>query len=343
MASTIQTEDGDRLIGAGRDATFIDGSQLPSTAVGIFDLAANNYFADLDISGAPTPEAGTGVYCDPKAACGMAFRLGGALALESVNCHDNGAACIGGGGSANVTVDDLDCWGNGDAYSATPGFASAACIKRAAIYSSGGDTTVTNSYIHDNYWVGLWCDFCKYGLFDVEDSRIIHNGSNGIQWEMSGGWTSEDRALIKGNVIRDNNYRGNRPGAGLVISTANDVRVESNEFGGNHPAGVSILFSVGRNPPQPDASGVLVTDNAMHGDRVVGCGRTMLLKRLYFYRVQVGLALLVLVTLLFILVLIPRSRRLILFGIGGILAVFVVLTLLLVISHQAGATCLNNA
>lgn len=120
-------------------------------------------------------------------------------------------------------VDDLDRRGNGHAYSMTSSFRYAACIKRAAAYTAGNNTTVTNSYIHDNAWVGLWCDYCKYGLFDIENNRIIHNGSIGIQWEMSGGWTGDDRANIRNNVIQGNNYleaasfRG-----GIGISSAND-------------------------------------------------------------------------------------------------------------------------
>lgn len=88
--------------------------------------------------------------------------------------------------------------GNGNAYSMTSSFRYAACIKRAAAYTAGNNTTVTNSYIHDNAWVDLWCDYCKYGLFD---NRIIHKGSNAIQWEMSGGWTGDDCATILNNVI----------------------------------------------------------------------------------------------------------------------------------------------
>jgi Right handed beta helix region len=273
VSSTIKTDVGDRVIGAGRNATFIDGSGLPSTASGIFVTNSDNYFAHLDIFGAPTPAAGSGVHCSPNPECGKAFVLAGSsLTLRSVDCHHNGGNCIAGGGSHNLTVHRLNCWRNGNAYSMTSSFRYAACIKRAAAYEVGNSTTVTNSYIHDNAWTGIWCDHCKHGLFEIENSRIIHNGGNGIQWEMSGGWSADDQAIIHNNVIRRNNYRERDSWrGGIGISSANDILVVSNTFGRNRVAGVNIVFDDGRNPPQPDSRGVEIRDNAMNGDATAGC------------------------------------------------------------------------
>jgi hypothetical protein len=47
--------------------------------------------------------------------------------------------------------------------------------------------------VHDNPWVGIWCDYGMYGLFDIEDNCIIHNGSKRIQWEMRR--RSEERSI----------------------------------------------------------------------------------------------------------------------------------------------------
>jgi Right handed beta helix region len=272
VSSTINMDAGDRVIGSGRDATLIDGTRLSPTAPGIFITDSGNRFARLDIFGAPTPAAGSGVYCSPEPNCGKAFTIGGSsLTLRSVDCHNNGNSCISGGGSSNVTVKDLDCWNNGNRYSMTPDFRNASCIKRGFADTVGNNTTVIDSYIHDNAWVGLWCDFCKYGVFRVENSRIIHNGSNGIQWEMSGGWTTDDRAIIRNNVIRRNNYLGGSSRGGVGISTGNDITVDGNTFGHNRLAGVDITFDASRNPPQPDARGVVVSNNTMNGDATLGC------------------------------------------------------------------------
>jgi hypothetical protein len=273
VTSTIQTDAGDRVIGSGRNATLIDGTGVPPTAPGIFETDSGNHFAKLDIFGAPTPAAGSGVYCSPDPNCGKAFTTrGSSLRLRSVDCHNNGGACIAGGGSSNVTVKDLRCWHNGNPYSMTPDFRYASCIKRAYAETPGNDTTVVDSYIHDNAWVGVWCDFCKYGVFRVASSRIIHNGANGIQWEMSGGWTSDDRAALRNNVIHGNNYleeAGFRGGVG--ISTGNDITVDGNTFGNNRVAGVNVTFDASRNPPQPDSRGVVVSSNSMNGDAALGC------------------------------------------------------------------------
>jgi hypothetical protein len=342
VTSTIVTEAGDRVVGAGRGATFIDGTRLATTAVGIFDLAENDYFADLSIFGAPTPAAESGIYCDPEANCGAAFHFGGNLTLRSIDCYDNAGACLNGGGSGHVIINGLHCWGNGSAYSMDPSFAYAACVKRAAAYEPGNDTIVRNSYIHDNAWVGIWCDFCKYGFFDIENSRIVHNGSNGVQWEMSGGWTSSDHALIKDNIIRHNNFRENPVGGGVGISTANDITVVSNNFGGNRLAGISIVFTVSRNPPQPESTGVLIKDNSMHGDSILGCGAIHLVNQLYHFRLQVAFALLIVAALL-LAGFIVRRRRALMFGVGGVLGAVLVLVLIFVLFHHPVVTCLNNA
>jgi hypothetical protein len=89
---------------------------------------------------------------------------------------------------------------------------------------------------------------------------------------MSGGWTSEDRAVIRNNVIGGNNnlesasFRG-----GIGISTANDILVSGNTFNVNLVAGVNIIFSASRNPPQPDSRGVVVQNNTLNGGPIMGC------------------------------------------------------------------------
>ncbi|MDP9235052.1 MAG: right-handed parallel beta-helix repeat-containing protein [Actinomycetota bacterium] len=272
VRSPIITQKGDRLIGAGRDSTFIDGNRMDRTAEAIFVVENRTYFARFEIFGAPTPRVRSGRFCNPKPNCGRAFKYSGSrLTIRSVDCHDNGNNCIGGGGPARVVVHHLDCWANGNRYSMTPEFRSAACIKISAVYEPGNHLKITNSYVHDNRWIGLWCDFCEYGLFDVEDNRIIHNGSTGLAWEMSGGWSSTDRALVTDNVIRRNNYRTVPGAGGLAIDTANDITVSGNRFRRNVNWGVRIFYDGSRGPPQPDSRGVVVTDNVMRGDAVVGC------------------------------------------------------------------------
>jgi hypothetical protein len=92
---------------------------------------------------------------------------------------------------------------------------------------------------------------------------------------MSGGWTSSDHALIPNNILHGNNFleaasfRG-----GIGISSANDITIVNNTFGANVVAGVNIIFTASRNPPQPDSRGVVVQDNSMNDDLLKGCGLT---------------------------------------------------------------------
>ena len=169
-------------------------------------------------------------------------------------------------------MNDLNCYSNGSAYSRTSAFEYAACIKRVAAEGPGNNLTVTNSYIHDNYWVGIWCDYCKHGLFDIENNIIVNNGEAGVKWEMSGGWTTDDRAIIKNNVFRGNNRRETQPWSGAVnISTANDVLIEGNMFSQNFVAGINVVYTGGRGSPQPDSRGVVIQNNLSDVDPTEGC------------------------------------------------------------------------
>lgn len=275
----INTQDGDKVFGAGRDTTFIDGSGLPPTQGIIFRLTGANQFRDFDISGAPTPPAG-GTSCDNPATtgadatwCGQAFRnYGNGHTFTNIDCHDNGANCMGG--NASMTITGLDCWNNGDAYSNTSSFRYAACIKQAAAYGeTDNDVTMTGSTLHDNNGTGLWCDFCKNGTWDIHGNSFLDNDRFGLQWEMSGGWTDRDNAHVYNNVFHGNFASNNGTViAGLVVSTANDIIVEDNTFGNNFGDGIRVLFSATRNPPQPDSRGTVIRNNTMNGDAVNGCG-----------------------------------------------------------------------
>jgi hypothetical protein len=276
VTSEIITVDADRVIGAGQTATFINGSGIdPDTNRGVF--VGGGYFEGFDIGNVPTPPAGVTGVCPSDANCGMAFRFGGTtLTLQSITCHDNGGACINGGGSTNIVVDDLDCFNNGNAYSATGAFSFAACIKHASttLGSTDGDTIITNSYIHDNYLNGVWCDFCRSGFFKIENSVIEDNGGNGVQWEVSGGFSgngaTDDFALITGSTFHGNNWRKNENfRGGVAISTAADITVENSIFGQNLWHGVAIIYTSGRiSWPMTE---VVVRNNTMNGNDIRGC------------------------------------------------------------------------
>jgi hypothetical protein len=277
ISQSTNLDDGDRIIGSGRDATIITIDTPisdPDKSVG-FVARGNVYVSDLDISGADVPTTCPGgTSC---AAYGQAFKnFAAMLTVERVDCHDNGGNCVGQAGS--LTFIDNDCYVNGSAYSMTSSFRYAACVKIVAAYGAGsGNLIAYGNHIHDNPWNGLWADFNKVGAWDVHDNVIETSGARGIQWEMSGGYSATDSAHIYDNVIRGNGTLAGQPlRAGIHISTANDIIVENNTFGGQAELGVpgvSIIFTSSREgKAQPDSRGVVIRDNTMNGDAVTGCG-----------------------------------------------------------------------
>jgi hypothetical protein len=278
VSASIVVEDGDRVIGVGRSLTKIDGSPAPTNTPGIFDISRDAYFEGVDVFGARTPPGGTTGVCSPNANCGRAFVTGGVgtLTLQSVGCHDNGGNCVGGGGTANLVADDLDCYNNGNVYSMTKEFRYAACVKKAASYPTGNDTgnvTITDSFIHDQPWVGVWCDFCHVGFFQITDSRLIHNGKAGVSYEVSGGETppndpngeADDHGLVARNVIQDNgwNPNSNIDPTAISCNSCAEFVIENNTFGGN----VNVLHTQNsRRGSWGDSYGIVVRNNVLNGD-----------------------------------------------------------------------------
>ena len=146
---------------------------------------------------------------------------------------------------------------------------SSACIKVAS--TGGGDITVTGSNIHDNAWIGVWCDFGEDGPFIVENSTIVRNGKAGVSYEASGGLNAVDQAIVRNNTIQVNGDADNPNRISNVIPTAitcnscAEFTIENNIFGGN----VNVIHLV--NAPSRavgDIYGVVIRNNTLNGDAV---------------------------------------------------------------------------
>ncbi len=217
-------------------------------------------FRDLDISGAVGDST-----CDPD--CGRAFKGNGDdLTLLRVRCHDNENQCIGTGG-ATVHLLSSECDHNGNAeFAAFTETRSLSCTKRVR----GGSTIFTevrDSFIHDNYWGGVWFDFYE-GSAVLEGNTITDNGKFGVAWEVSGGFNAADNLIVRENTIQDNGLataihpiRG-----GILCNTCADALIEENEFGGNDPQG-AVRF-VNSTREWGNIHGVIVRNNALNGDNL---------------------------------------------------------------------------
>jgi hypothetical protein len=230
-----------------------DGLIDTNTARHVIDVgrADNVTVRNLRVSGAVHFDA-----CEPDCGRGIGGP-GDNLTVINVRATDNENQGIGGTGRGlRIIRSVLDHNGSHDA-AADGGKVSAAGLKAVnSIY-------VEDSFVHDNYWVGVWCDL-ECGRFEVHDSTIVRNGRAGIHDEISSG-----PALFEGNTIRGNGHvQGyNRRNGGLLVTSSRHVRARNNTFGDNVGPGVWVVD--GRMPPKVDD--VAVYENNLRNDLIIGC------------------------------------------------------------------------
>jgi hypothetical protein len=204
----------------------------------------------LDVSGAVHDDR-----CEPD--CGRGIGGPGSnLLVEDVRSHHNENQGVGGTG-AGLVIRNSELDHNGS-YDATTGKVSAAGVKAINSYS------VFNSYIHDNYWDGVWCDI-ECGRFEVHDSNIVYNGKAGIHYEISTG-----PAVFEGNTITGNGYTywSTRRGGILIVGSSN-AQAYGNTFGNNgfYERAVEAV----NDSRMPAVSGVSIHDNTLNSDQLTGC------------------------------------------------------------------------
>jgi hypothetical protein len=215
--------------GAGQALTVIDGTAVSSAMFGgsgytVRDLSIGH--AGRHISTSQTCDGNDGL-------CGVAFAARG-LTLLNMRCFDNGTSCAGYG-TGDVIMDGVECDNNG--WHPSMWQISAACVK---ITTAGGNLTVRNSNIHDNYWAGLWGDFCGLNstnncVWLIENNQIIHNGGIGVMWEVSGNHNAGDSAIVRFNTIQNGGWNTfQRAGAAAVVNNdSSNLEVNNNIFGNN--------------------------------------------------------------------------------------------------------------
>ena len=232
-----------------------DGTRpcVRTTAKYVFFVPAEADYATvrgLDVSGAVHDDR-----CEPD--CGRGIGGPGSnLLVANVRSHHNENQGVGGTGPGLVIRNsELDHNGS---YDATTGKVSAAGVKAVNSYS------VFNSYIHNNYWDGAWCDIeCE--RFEVHDSHVEYNGKAGIHYEISTG-----PAVFEGNTITGNGYiiRSTRRGGILIVDSSN-ARVYANTFGNN--GFYQRAVEIANTSRAPAVSWVFIRDNTLNYDEHMGC------------------------------------------------------------------------
>jgi parallel beta-helix repeat protein len=249
VSQAVIVQDGDRFIGVYQS--------LPrpivktTSARMVFNAAGSNraLIQDLRIEGAVGDQS-----CQPS--CGRGISGGYNLTVANVWLTLNKNQAIGGaGGGLLVKNSEID-------HNGSAPFAQQTGRETAAGIKSVNPMTVQNSYIHDNYWAGVWCDE-NCGTLRVENNTIVGNGQRGVHTEISIG-----PQVISGNTIEGNgHFESWSLEAGVLISSVRDVEVYNNTFGGNLDHGVQVVDD-GRWPVTGDVS---VYGNAMNGDLLNGC------------------------------------------------------------------------
>jgi hypothetical protein len=269
----VLLEPGDRVVGAGSHATIIKAARGIGVMFGYWhpDTTGLVTFKRLSVGGANRPRDE-----DCNNDCGAVMLADVRIHAIGVRCFGNGTMCFGGF-AHDIVLRQFECDGNGwHPDSLKTDFQTASCIKLTR-----GSLTMTDSYVHDNAWDGIWCDYCDHVAFVIRDSTLVRNGRSGINWEVSGDAVDGDHALIKNNKIRNNGWNTDGPAspwAGIIINDASNIEIVGNTFGGNDVGPDSDdtraiqIYEGTRNPPP--THDVFIHDNVLNGDQIQSCTST---------------------------------------------------------------------
>jgi hypothetical protein len=284
LRRSVALEAGDRLVGRGPRETRIrpTGVATPVVAITVSAPAgAAARIVGVDI-GRFRERPGADCF-----SCGAAIQTslepGALLSLARVTCHDNGTVCVSTQ-TGDINATRLDCYGNGfhDATLQDPASRSASCIK-----TFGGSLTLTRSFIHDNYWNGIWCDYCDHTTWLIENNRFEHNGAAAIEWEISGELTT-DTALVLGNTIKRNGWQTDVAlsftSAGVIITGGRNITIKGNVFRRNHHASLDgsrsecctavQIYDDDRASWEPSLQDIRIVRNDVGKDALIGCDFT---------------------------------------------------------------------
>jgi hypothetical protein len=259
VSTPVRVEENDKFIGLYNDTS------RPKVATSQAHYVFNTVGGDgALIKGLTVSGAVGGNYCEPN--CGRAIGGGGSnLTVYNVRLTGNKNQGIGGVGPG-LRVENSEIDHNGSySFSLQDGGSSV-----TAGIKSAKSMTVLNSYIHDNYWSGVWCDN-SCGSFVVQNSTINGNGKAGIHDEISNG-----PAVFSGNTIKGNGRLGDAAGrhAGILIVSSAHVDAHHNTFGGTTQSfGSKVGFGVQvvKDGRSPGVSDVRIHDNIQNGDAIVAC------------------------------------------------------------------------
>jgi hypothetical protein len=285
ITSPIDAQTNEKFIGV-----YSDGSRpgiKTTTAKFIFDMSGTSggYFEGLSISGAQYDNSVTTRAANQGKGIGNG---GSGIRVWNVRAHHNENQGIGGTNpDLRVYYSEIDNNGSHEAAADNTGAdtipgdqpVSAAGIK------SANSMYIYNSYVHDNYWSGVWCDeHCTEATtaFEVHDTAFVNNGKAGIHYEIT-----EGPAVFEGNTLNKNgtgsmwtdanaSKYSQTPKAGIIVSGSQNADIYSNFFAtisnGSNQGNASEIKRDANN--RLTLSAISVHDNTLGGDTLVGCTLT---------------------------------------------------------------------
>jgi hypothetical protein len=212
---------------------------------------------------------------------------GSDFVVQFARIHNNASLGIS---NMKGTVRDSEFFENSEKQSAL-GFNGSA-VKGITEY------VAAQVFVHDEQGNGLWCDVgCSDDPareeegFHVYDSVVVNNGRAGIRYE-----NSPNTALFQRNEVHANGSDATR--GGIDIRDSQNATVEFNVFGGatfkyiNHPENnletvtyppnterIGIRATDSGRSNRVNLSNILVKDNTMNNERIIGCGGTRVVCR----------------------------------------------------------------
>ena len=124
--------------------------------------------------------------------------------------------------------------------------------------------TFRNNTIHDNYWIGIWCDEFG-GPIIATGNNIYDNGKAGIQYEICRGPGSK----IKSNTVTHNGYLNQdvpSTRAGIVLQDPQSVAIAYNTVRKNREHGIHAIDG-----DRQSIFGVKIHHNYFRNDTLQGC------------------------------------------------------------------------
>lgn len=220
----------------------------------------------VQISGLDVTGAKGGDYCEP--ACGSAIKGDGTnMRVSNVRLHHNPNQGIGNPG-AGFVLENSEIDHNGSySFTILDRNNGKEPSSSAGIKVLEGAATLKNNKIHDNYWIGIWCDE-RGGPLVATGNDIYNNGKVGIQYETCRGSSTRSSAITNNTITHNGYINANTPTpkAGILAQDPQSLEVANNTVADHPQHGIHVVKGT-----RQKIFGIKIHDNRLRNDTVQGC------------------------------------------------------------------------